>query len=86
MGIVKKDRGKVIIGDSSLKERKLNGAAISGTVVTAGTQVGVAHGLGSTPVIAFIMVGDAYIGSVTDTYVYVNSAKSAHAFTAYAML
>ena len=85
MSITDKTRGKCIIGDGSLTERMIDGAALSGTVVTAGTAVSVAHGLGKTPVVAFIMTGDAYIGSIDDTYINVNSSKSAHAFTAYAM-
>jgi len=96
MGIVKKTRGKVIIGDGSvtngkladdtLKEAKLNGAKLSGTVATAGTAVTVAHGLGSTPTMAFIVQGDAYVSSVDGTNVTVNSSHSSHDFYVYALL
>jgi len=86
MGIVKIDRGRVIVGNESIRERHLKGALLTGTVVTAGTQVTVAHGLGVAPTISFIRTGDAYIGSVDATNIYVNSDKSAHAFTAYAMI
>ena len=85
MGITDKQRGKVIVGNGSLTESMLDGAALAGTVVTAGTAVNVAHGLGKIPVVAFIMTGDAYIASVDVTNIVVNSSKSAHAFTAYAM-
>jgi len=86
MGIVSKTRGKVIIGDTSLKEAKFAGAVLTGTVVTAGTAVNVAHGLGATPAMAWIVQGDAYVVSSDATNVSVNSSHSAHAFKAYALL
>jgi len=96
MGIVSKTRGKVIVGDGSItnaklsddtiKEAKLNGARVGGTVTTAGTTVNVAHGLGDTPTIAWCVEGDAYVTSFDSTNVTVNSTQSSVDFYVYALL
>jgi len=59
--------------------------AISGTVTTANTAVGVAHGLGSTPTAVFQGTGDAYVTAWGATSVTVSANTANTVFTVYAL-